>query len=110
MKHSLSILGLLIWSAVALLLQTDLAAAERRVALVLGNSAYQSASLNLTNPKNDAEDVAAALKGLGFEVVVETDVSLSDTNRALQEYAPHGRGGRYGALLLRWSRSAISRA
>lgn len=87
MKHSLSILGLLIWSAVALLFQTDLAAAERRVALVLGNSTYQSASLNLTNPKNDAEDVAAALKGLGFEVLVETDVSLSDTNRALQKFA-----------------------
>jgi uncharacterized caspase-like protein len=87
MKHSLSILGLLIWGAVVLLLQTDPAAAERRVALVLGNSAYQSASLNLVNPKNDAEDVAAALKGLGFEVVVETDVSLSDTNRALQKFA-----------------------
>ncbi len=87
MKHLLSILGLLIWSAVALLLQTDLAAAERRVALVLGNSAYQTPSLSLTNPKNDAEDVASALKGLGFEVLVETDVSLSDTNRALQKFA-----------------------
>jgi hypothetical protein len=35
--------------------------AEKRVALVLGNGAYQKA-----NPKNDAEDMAAALKALGM--------------------------------------------
>jgi uncharacterized caspase-like protein len=87
MKKLVSVLALLIWSAVALLSQTHLAAAERRVALVLGNSAYQNASLDLVNPKNDAEDVAQALQGLGFEVVVATDVSLSDTNRALQKFA-----------------------
>ncbi len=87
MKHLVSILALLIWSAIALLCQTDLAAAERRVALVLGNSAYKTASLDLINPKNDAEDVAAALQGLGFEVVAETDVSLTGTNRALQKFA-----------------------
>ncbi len=41
--------------------------AERRVALVVGNSAYPEAPL--TNPKNDATDVADALKRLGFDVI-----------------------------------------
>ena len=38
------------------------AKADRRVALVVGNSHYSNASLFLANPKNDAEDVAAALR------------------------------------------------
>jgi len=37
------------------------AVAEKRVALVVGNSAYQYAP-KLTNPRNDATDIAAALK------------------------------------------------
>ena len=45
------------------------AKADRRVALVVGNSHYSNASLFLANPKNDAEDVAAALRGIGFEVI-----------------------------------------
>ena len=40
---------------------------ENRVALVLGNSAYKSAPLR--NPTNDAKDMAAKLKGMGFTVV-----------------------------------------
>ena len=39
---------------------------ENRVALVLGNSAYKSAPLR--NPTNDAKDMAAKLKGIGFKV------------------------------------------
>ena len=37
----------------------------RRVALVIGNGAYRSVPA-LPNPPNDAGDVAAALKRLGF--------------------------------------------
>ena len=40
--------------------------AEKRVALVIGNSAYQSAP-PLPNTKNDAADMAAALKAVGFD-------------------------------------------
>ncbi len=47
--------------------------AEKRVALVIGNSAYASAG-RLANPTNDAADVAAALQRLGFDVTRETDV------------------------------------
>ena len=41
------------------------ASAERRVALVIGNSAYQHATA-LRNPGNDANDVAEALRKLGL--------------------------------------------
>lgn len=38
-------------------------AAAKRVALVIGNSAYEYAT-ELTNPKNDAEDMSQKLAGL----------------------------------------------
>lgn len=41
---------------------------ERRLALVIGNSAYRNAS-KLVNPVNDAEDMALALREVGFELV-----------------------------------------
>jgi uncharacterized caspase-like protein len=46
---------------------------ERRVALVVGNSEYAHASA-LRNPRNDASDMADALRGLGFEVLVGLDL------------------------------------
>ena len=83
---------LLVFSMVALLLQTGFAAAERRVALVIGNSHYANASLNLINPKNDADDVAAALRGLGFEVLELTDADLSHSSKGLQQFAHMAEG------------------
>jgi formylglycine-generating enzyme required for sulfatase activity len=41
---------------------------ERRVALVIGNSDYETGRLR--NPKNDARDIAEALKATGFEVTL----------------------------------------
>ena len=41
---------------------------RRRVALVIGNGDYRSAP-RLTNPTNDAADMSAALRKLGFDVV-----------------------------------------
>src|SRR3954467_5150249 len=46
---------------------------ERRVALVVGNSEYAHAS-TLRNPRNDASDMADALRGLGFEVLIGLDL------------------------------------
>ncbi len=46
------------------------ARADTTVALVVGNSAYQSAPA-LTNPLNDARDMSAALKAAGFTVYRE---------------------------------------
>jgi uncharacterized caspase-like protein len=46
------------------------AASERRVALVIGNSAYKNPALDIANARNDAEDTAATLCALGFDVLL----------------------------------------
>src|SRR5690348_8316328 len=47
-------------------------AREQRFALVIGNRAYPQGAL--ATPENDAKDVAAALKKLGFTVIVATNL------------------------------------
>jgi hypothetical protein len=56
----------------------------RRVALVIGNSAYPAARLK--NPVNDARDMAAALKSLGFEVILRENASLAQMEGAVDEF------------------------
>ncbi len=60
------------------------AAAERRVALVIGNNAYRDAPL--TNPVNDARAMADALRAAGFDVVLRTDISHREFLSALREF------------------------
>ena len=57
---------------------------ERRVALVVGNSGYKNAPL--TNPVNDALDISASLKSLGFEVTTLQDVSLRKLREATRAF------------------------
>jgi hypothetical protein len=60
--------------------------AEKRVALVIGNSTYQNAD-HLANPANDAMLVAAALKRAGFDVVESRlDLKSVDMRRALRDF------------------------
>ncbi len=74
-----------LFALLGLLLVTDMAAAaERRVALVVGNSSYPGAPL--ANPKNDANDVADTLTHLGFEVIRHIDAGRNDINDALEEF------------------------
>ena len=54
----------------------------KRVALVIGNSAYKNVPI-LPNPANDAGDVAAALKRLGFAVNLITNASFDEMRRGL---------------------------
>lgn len=58
---------------------------ERRVALVIGNSAYPGAGA-LKNPANDANDIAAKLKKLGFDVTVRTDMRHKEMLRSLTDF------------------------
>jgi len=88
---------------VAYLLLVLPAAAEKRVALVVGNSAYVHANA-LPNPANDAADMAKALAEVGFDVILGLDLSkqafdgkVRDFARALEKadvalffYAGHG--------------------
>jgi tetratricopeptide (TPR) repeat protein len=63
-----------------------LALQERRVALVIGNSAYQNVPA-LRNPNNDAKAIAVALRGVGFTEVRERyDVDLASFGTALKEF------------------------
>jgi uncharacterized caspase-like protein len=52
---------------------TQTSQAETRVALVIGNGAYQNVP-RLPNPPNDAADVAAALRGSGFDAILAVDL------------------------------------
>jgi hypothetical protein len=69
------------------LLLTDAALADRKVALVVGNTQYKNPSLVLLNPKNDAEDVAAALRALDFEVVLVVNATKRDFDVAMTQFA-----------------------
>jgi hypothetical protein len=62
------------------------AQAHRRVALVVGNSAYQHTT-PLTNPKNDANDIGAALRKHGFEVVQGFDLDKAAFDRKIRAFA-----------------------
>jgi hypothetical protein len=59
----------------------DLSFADTRVALVIGNGAYQNAP-RLPNPRNDATDVAAALKRSGFDTILSTDLDKPGMDEA----------------------------
>jgi Caspase domain len=61
---------------------TDAKADGRRVALVIGNGAYRNVPA-LLNPPNDAGDIAAALKRLGFAVTLITNGTFDDMRRGL---------------------------
>ena len=64
--------------------------AEKRVALVIGNASYQHTT-KLNNPRNDAEDVGAALKRLGFDTIVGLDLTKSQMDGAVIRFARAAR-------------------
>ncbi|MEM9633243.1 MAG: caspase domain-containing protein [Pseudomonadota bacterium] len=70
---------------IAILTSADIAQAERRVALVVGNSGYQHVA-TLKNPFNDARDMVQKLQGLEFEVVEGLDLDLSNLRLKIKEF------------------------
>jgi uncharacterized caspase-like protein len=52
--------------------------------LVVGNSAYKSAPLR--NPTNDAKDMAAKLKGMGFSVIERNNLTVKQIGSTLREF------------------------
>ena len=78
--------------AAALILICGPAFADKRVALVLGNSAYQNVP-PLSNPVNDAALMAQTLKDAGFDMVdFRKDLSALETRRTLREFADKASG------------------
>ena len=57
---------------------------ESKVALVIGNSSYKSSPLK--NPTNDARDVAAKLRGLGFTVIERSNLTVKQIGSTLREF------------------------
>ncbi len=58
---------------------------SKRTALVIGNGDYQNAR-KLVNPVNDATDMAAALRDVGFEVISGTDLTLKQMNDKVRQF------------------------
>ena len=64
--------------------------AQKKLALLIGNGAYPDAPL--TNPVNDARKMAAALKRLGFEVIVHENVGQKEMKRAIDKFGQALKG------------------
>lgn len=73
------------------------ALAEKRVALVIGNSSYEKAA-PLANPKNDANALAAVLGELQFEVVKGIDLDRSEFEGVVRKFVRAIRGAEVALL------------
>ena len=68
------------------LVMTSAALADKRVALVVGNSAYQKVG-QLPNPAHDAGAIGALFKVMAFDVVeAKFDLGVADLRRALRDF------------------------
>ncbi len=76
-------------------IQTNPRQLMRRTALVIGNSDYQTRG-KLLNPVNDAGDMAAALQGLGFEVILLKNANLRQMTEGLESFSQQLRKGGVG--------------
>ena len=65
-----------------------------RLALVIGNSAYQTAPLK--NPLNDAQDMAATLKKLGFKVILKKNADQRTMEDTIRYFGRQLRNGGVG--------------
>ena len=79
MKHTLVAVALLGFGIAGASAQ-----APSRVALVIGNAAYPDAPLR--NPVNDAREVAAALRALGYSVTAQENLGLGRMRAALRKF------------------------
>jgi uncharacterized caspase-like protein len=74
-----------------LALTTASALAEKRVALVIGNSAYKNVA-RLNNPANDAATLTEMFKKAKFDIVESrTDLTSADMRRTLRDFADKAR-------------------
>ncbi len=71
---------------IASIAATDGAIAQKRVALVIGNSAYVNAP-RLDNPANDAADMAGTLRKLNFDVTQSLDLDKASMDRTIRNFA-----------------------
>lgn len=72
-------------------LGTGAALAEKRVALVMGNSAYKNVA-RLANPANDAALVGGMFRKAGFDTVdIKLDLNVAEMRKALRDFGGKAR-------------------
>ena len=96
MAYAVILLGLIITRLITLAAQESQRGAATRaqghptdakkVALVIGNATYMGSISALKNPVNDAEDMAKILRGLGFSVVLATNVKMARMKQLLIDF------------------------
>ena len=69
------------------------ASEERRVALVIGNAAYEEPPARLVNPVGDATAMASVLRDLDFAVTLVTDANMEQMARATNTFIGQVRSG-----------------
>ncbi len=80
----------------------------KKLALIIGNANYPGINTlcfrdGTCPPVNDADDLDAALKSLGFEVLKYTDLSKGGMEKALDEFGTKLRSGDYVVALAHFS-------
>jgi uncharacterized protein len=82
----LGTIALLVTTLACLLATIQTATATRRLALVIGNGAYQTVP-PLLNPPNDAQDLADSLRHLGFDVIEQRDATRDALVKAVHDFS-----------------------
>src|SRR5688572_12299931 len=73
-------------AVIALVALSAPALAEKRIALVIGNSSYGGDLPKLANPANDADLMTDRLKKLNFDVIQVKDADLATMNRSIRDF------------------------
>ncbi len=72
-------------------IRRDTSDPAKKFALVIGNKDYKDSPLR--NPVNDAEDISAVLKGLGFRVQTKTNANRRQMDEAIKEFVQKVQNG-----------------
>ena len=69
---------------------------ERRLALIIGNKDYPSSPLK--NPLNDADDMTAALRAVGFDVMTYKNLDRTSLEEAIDKFSVALKGYEVGVF------------
>ncbi|HLZ18018.1 MAG TPA: caspase domain-containing protein, partial [Smithellaceae bacterium] len=94
MKKTAALISLLACAIALCALSVTSSVAQQRVALVIGNSNYETGPL--VNPANDASDMASALRKLGFTVILKKDANLEIMEEAMEDFGNRLKKGGVG--------------
>jgi uncharacterized caspase-like protein len=82
---------ILVFSVIGILASSNVAKADRRVAFVVGNGAYENVT-PLPNPPIDAKAIAGLLREVGFDVVEGTNLTRDKMTEKLLDFGKKAEG------------------